>query len=295
MAKTVRVAAAGYAVVVVFGIAAGVARAVGTSAGSALVVGILAAAPLVIALIGERITGIKAFAVEISLAEVTVPIEGDFSGAVMTSAEMFGSAAPDLLTSIGPAMQNRSRLIRINLRGDDYWWSTRIFLVAALAADYTEVEALIFVRSGEERIFVGIASPRAVRARLAAKFPSYEAAYRTLRAESAAESADHGIEPDREVDQILTWRWRDALDQPEDDMKVVVSADDLREWLRGDLDTEALPYGPLTALLRYRINSRDRRYAALTDHLRLVAVVDRDELAIRSAAAELNARLGAHS
>jgi hypothetical protein len=296
--KRARVAGAGYAVVVIFGLGAGVARISGASVSLALVVGIVAAAPLVIALIGDRITGIKAFSVEISLTEVTVPVEGDFSGAVMTSAEMGGSAAPDLLASIEPLMENRSKLLRINLRDDNYWWSTRLFLVAALAEDYTAVEALIFVRAGEERILVGLASPRAVRTGIGAVFPDYEKAYRKVRMDSVAPLPDGR----REVNDILTWRWSDAfadpeglIKVPENGIKVTVSSAQLRDWLRADLDTEAVPYGPLSPLLRYRINSRGRRYAAMTDRGQLVAVVDRDELAVRSTAAELEARFKGRS
>jgi hypothetical protein len=72
----------------------------------------------------------------------------------------------------------RPKLLEINFGCDDYWWSTRIFLVAALAQDFTSVEAVVFVRSGDDEVFVGIASPRAVRERLAARFPIYEEAYR---------------------------------------------------------------------------------------------------------------------
>jgi len=287
--KRARIAAAGYAVVAVFGIGTGVTRVVGASVSSALVVGALAAAPLVVALIGDRITGIKAFSVEIQLSEVTVPVVGDFSGTVMKSTEMGASAAPDLLASIGPLMRDRSKLLRINLREDNYWWSTRIFLVAALAEDYTEVEALIFVRSGKEQIFVGIASPRAIRARLAVRFPEYEVAYRKVRSESATPVIDYSTE----VDEILTWRWQNAYNPTESAVKKIVSSNDLQDWLGSDLDTEDLPYGPLTARLRYRINSHDRRYAALTDHSRLAAVVDRNELAVRSTAAELERFNGA--
>jgi hypothetical protein len=286
----VRIAAAGYGVVVTFGIAAAIARILGASVGNSLLVGTLAAAPLVIALIGDRITGVKAFSVEISLAEVTVPFETDFSGALMTSAEMGGSAAPELLDSLEPLMRNRSKILRVNLRDDKYWWSTRLFLLAALTDDYTEVEALIFVRSHEERIFVGIASPRVVRTRFAAIFPPYEVAYRKVRNEACSGPGVNEIDASREVNEILTSRWQNAMSPPEQHIKLIVSSNDLRDWLGGDLDTDALPYGPLTALMRYRIISRDRRYAALTDHSRLAAIVDRDEVAIRSTATELERR-----
>lgn len=182
---------------------------------------------------------------------------------------------------------NSSKLLRINLQDDDYWWSTRLFLLAALAEDYTDVEALIFVRAREERILVGVAAPRAVRMRLTAVFPDYEVAYRKARMESAALGIDNG----REVNEILMWRWQSALALPEDNIKVIASSQLLREWLGSDLDTEAVPYGPLTSLLRYRIIARPWRYAALTDRQQLVAVVDRNELAVRSSTVELEARL----
>src|SRR5437588_597274 len=139
------------------------ARAGGAWAWSWLSVGAFLAGPLVIGLIGERITGFKAFAVEVSLAEVEVPVEGDFSGTVMDIAEMGPSASPDLSRTFDEAIRSRTKIMRVNLRDDDYWWSTRVYLVAALAEDYTDVEALVFVRAGDQRLFVGIAEPPAVR------------------------------------------------------------------------------------------------------------------------------------
>jgi Gamma-glutamyl cyclotransferase, AIG2-like len=284
--RRVRIAAAGYAAVAVFGAGVAVARAVGASANTAVIVGALAAAPLVFALIGDRITGIKTPLVEISLSEVTVAIDGNFSGAVMKSAEIGLSAVGDLLTSIRPLMQERSKLLRINLRDDAYWWSTRLFLAAALADDYTDIEALIFVRSDEDQIFVGTATPRAVRAKLAVAFPKYEIAYRRARSKSAALKTD----PEREVNEILTVLW--AREMPSEyAITKTVSSGNLRELLGRDLDTESFPYGPLTPVLRYRIISRALGFSALTDGSRLVDVVDRNELAIRSANAELESRI----
>lgn len=122
------------------------------------------ASPLALAFVGDRISGIKAFSVEISLSEVTVPVEGNFTGAIMATAEMGQSASPDLLQTFQSAMRGRTKVMRVNLRDDDYWWSTRVFLIAAPAEDYTDIEALAFVRSGNDRIFVGIAAPRSPQA-----------------------------------------------------------------------------------------------------------------------------------
>lgn len=49
----VRVAAAGYVAVAIFGMGAGVARGIGMSVGNAAVVGVVAAAPVIVALIGN--------------------------------------------------------------------------------------------------------------------------------------------------------------------------------------------------------------------------------------------------
>jgi hypothetical protein len=306
--KRVRIAAAGYAVVAIFAIGVGVSRAVGASGAGALTVGILAAAPVVVAFIGERITGVKALGVEISLVALTnVKVEmagddstiaGKLSAAAMEGAEAGQSGNVELVNHFTTLIQEEPKLLRINLRCDDYWWSTRIFLVAAIAQNYTSVEAIVFVRAGDEQVFVGIASPRAVRERLAAQFPYYETAYRT--AQSAPVVLQGPVDPDNvfkinKVTAILIGGgWAQAL-PAEKDIKEIVTSKKIRGWLGGDLDAEQLPYGPLSALLTYRIVSGRRRYAALTDDRRLKAVVDRNELAVRFASAELERRLGERS
>jgi len=71
--------AAGYVAVAIFGVAAGIAGALGLPLGQAAVVGAVAAAPVVVALIGDRVTRIKGFGVEVSLEKVTVDVAGDNS------------------------------------------------------------------------------------------------------------------------------------------------------------------------------------------------------------------------
>ena len=68
----------------------------------------------------------------------------------------------------------------------------------------------------------------------------------------------------------------------EDKTKQIVTSDLLRRWLGEDLDTEALPHDPLTALLQYQVNMRPRRYTAMTTQECLMAVVDKSELATRT-------------
>jgi hypothetical protein len=74
----------------------------------------------------------------------------------MAIAEMGPSGSPSLVTTLRDTISARARLLRLNLRNDDYWWSTRVYLVAALAMDYTNVEQLLFVRGQEERTWIGM-------------------------------------------------------------------------------------------------------------------------------------------
>ncbi|ORW03344.1 MULTISPECIES: hypothetical protein [Mycobacterium] len=189
-------------------------------------------------------------------------------------------------------IQNQAKILRIDLRDDNYWWSTRMFLVAALAQDYTQVEALVFVRSGNEQNFVGIAAPRDVRRRLAKNFAAdnYESAYRKARAAVTDALEDHSSG----VSAILN-NWQYAVDQTLGDegyISHIVSSSKLRLWMRGDLDTQSVPAGPLTAHRQYRIIAHDRRYVALTNGIRLEGVVDRDELVV---AAQMERRVGGAS
>ena len=284
--RRVRVALAGYAVVVAFVIGTGLAQVAHADRTTALVIGILLAGPLVVALIGDRITGIKAFSVEIALSQVTVSVDSDLSGAVMTMAEMGPSGTPDLLNTLSAATQSRSRILRLNLRAEDYWWASRVFLAAALAADYTSVEALVFVRSGEQRVFVGIATPEALRTQIGLTFPQYESAYRKARFEVSQPPKP----PEQEVTEILSWRWGSSLPTESQD-RVIVTRQNLKDWLGDQLDTDDFPDGPLSPLLRYRITSRRQRYAALTQNARLTDIVDREELARKTTLATLERQL----
>ena len=293
-------AAAGYALMAIFALGYCVAWAIGMPIAHALVVGVVAVAPVVVAVIGERVTGIKAFGVELNLSEVAAPMAGDSRavagdlsdamgrGQTSIDTSVVGSSAPGLSGPMEELVQRKSKLVQIDLRNDAYWWSTRLFLVAALAQDYTDVEALVFVRSRGEQIFVGIASPRDVRRRLARAFASdgYESAYRRARRDSAADSRDAAAAIAAIID-----KWPAVIGEVGEESKAaIVSSSALRRWMQEDLDAQSVPSGPLTPHQRFRIVSQPRRYIALTTGERLDQVVDRDEVV---AAAQMERRFGA--
>lgn len=88
------------------------------------------------------------------------------------------------------------------------------------------------------------------------------------------------------LERVGDMQWRIAM-PTEETSRLLVTSRNLRAWLDRDLDTDALPYGPLLSLLRFRVLSRPQPYAALVDGGRLVSVADRDRIAMRSAVADL--------
>jgi len=93
-----------------------------------------------------------------------------------------GSATQPLLEAMSAALRKKDfRLVLVNLRSGPYWWSTRLYLLAALAEEYTNIERLVFVEQDAARLFVGIAPPAAVRKALAKKFPDLERVFRAVQ------------------------------------------------------------------------------------------------------------------
>lgn len=106
--------------------------------------------------------------------------------------------------------------------------------------------------------------------------------YRTARQEAGnVGDVNAPLDADAEITSILM-NWPGQFGWLEDQTKQIVTSDLLRSWLGTDLDTEALPHGPLTPLLQYQVNMRPRCYTALATEGRLMAVVDKSELATRT-------------
>lgn len=222
----------------------------------AVIAGVVAAAPVIVAVIGERVTGIKAFGVELNLAEMAAPLAGDYTAVAANLTDALGqgqtfvgtsvvgtsSSAPGLSGPMQELVRTRSKLLRLDLRNDDYWWSTRLFLVAALAQDFTAVDAMVFARKGGDKIFVGIASPRDVRKRLARRFQldNYESAYRRARRGTASDTVDAPAAIATIID-----KWPAAIGKfSEESIAEIVSSSALRQWMQDDLDIQSVPSGP---------------------------------------------------
>lgn len=193
---------------------------------------------------------------------------------------------------------NAPKVIRLNLRSEPYWWSTRLYLLAALSMDYTAVERIAFVEGGAARRYVGLAPPDAVRAALAARFPNYESTYTKLRQLQSGP-------PDVQIQNIIAgWQTQLlAVTKPgepaadlranEESVKLYVTALDLNEWLSGAMNTGYVTWDgwPQDPRVRATILGQEADYVALVQDGRLDSVVSRDILALNVARGAL--KLGA--
>jgi hypothetical protein len=137
-----------------------------------------------------------------------------------------GDHRRDLVEQMTAIVQPGVKLLEMNLRDGDYWWSTRLYLLAALAHDMSDVDAFVFLRGGDDRRFVGLSSPSVVRRAFAAREP-----YLEMRYHEAAGTAPPMSAAAARVEQIvISWTLKDfglQGDQPEGDFASRVSPTDL--------------------------------------------------------------------
>ena len=224
-----------------------------------------------------------------------------------SSASVIGDAISNIRTAIGDAISNirTAQLVDIDLENGLSWWSTRLYLLAALASDYTQVEQLIFANQGS---FFGMASPVDIRRALGRLHPVVEAAYRKSFPEPLPgpgplpQQAFPAPMP-QEVDLIVQNFSRIELPNAiqryypglfgEDQIQIWVTKEQLQQWLGPQLHTDSIALQPMDMLMLSQIISRPAPFVAITEEGRLVQVVDRKELAVKVTNIYLNETLRA--
>ena len=102
------------------------------------------------------------------------------------------------------------------------WWSTRLYLLASLAADLTSIRQLLF--TGHDFEIFGLSPPAMVRDRLAAVFPElgkYERLIKTSKLNDARDEANRRLD-----------KWNQFFHDPNSETatRVWVRSDLLEEW-----------------------------------------------------------------
>jgi hypothetical protein len=203
----------------------------------------------------------------------------DFLGVV---SEFEASFAPTIEQEIQAAATNagKAKIAKVRLGAGDRWLASRLYLLAGLADDFTELQRIVFTSSdqfdplaGQPDLFEGLASPNAMRRGLARQFPPFLDAYHAAGGFSAQRSDLGGV-----IGRYVELLVREAAPDP------WVSPVLLAEWVAKDLDTHAIDQDEraLTPLLQ-RIFDGGADFVPLVRHRELEGIVDRPALADRIA------------
>jgi hypothetical protein len=201
-----------------------------------LVVSVVVVAPVILGLLWDRVKGLKFWEIELVLKQASPPINVELSSMIQRSE---GSATLPLLKLIAAAIaQQDLRLVEVNLRSRPYWWTTRLFLLAALLQEYTDVKQIVVAKHGALRTFVGIATPASVRRILGERFPPLEETFRSLLTDAPA------VETKQEKVYTIGYQFpahmflHDGALLSEGQFRQKVDASTLCEWLGAELQTE---------------------------------------------------------
>jgi hypothetical protein len=224
-----------------------------------------------------------ASAVHLAVADAkTQSLSVDLSSASCLT--MMSSAVPEIITNITRAIAQdvKADVIKVNLGKGTSWWSTRLHLLSALSADYTEVRQIVFEAEGYR--FLGMCTPSQARRVLARAFPDVENAYR----ESVPTPERMSFNAAEEVSSIVD-RFSSEMDElgGEQNVKKWVEPHLIEDWPGVSKDCIDVPGGVVTPLLLESIVRHRAPFVVLVRDGRVEKIVDRSSLATRMAIGEL--------
>jgi hypothetical protein len=287
-----------YAIVAVFGVTYAIVQRVSPngSVQTAVIWGILASGPLALAFVWERLTGLKFFGVEVTLAQAVILPDRTLDIALSASEpeQQYFSGNEAIWRLIDRVVGNGNiELLEINLRSTQYWWSTRLYLQGALVDDYTSIQRLVFVEGDTQRRYVGMASPCEIRKAFAeAQGVDLELAYREIVREirESPDQQDH-IDIRRIVEKWAAHTFGDDKSRVEEVIKTAMPAELLTTLVK--LERESVEWDqPLdSALLQALVLEKAVPFVPLLQSGQLVRVVKADLFARQMATQTLRAKL----
>jgi GNAT superfamily N-acetyltransferase len=162
--------------------------------------------------------------------------------------------------------------LQINLGVGMDWWSTRLYFIASLAADLTDIHVIVFVDASD--CFVGMATPSVVKERLAQ-------AYAPLRQYERAIGSRRAADIQGEVDRRAgIWETTMGKKGGEEAAKVFVTKQELRRWLGSYLIEQAIEWqsDDSSAWQMQRLVDWPMRFVPITEDGKFIRVVDRQAL-----------------
>ncbi|WP_150047920.1 MULTISPECIES: DUF4062 domain-containing protein [Methylomonas] len=168
-----------------------------------------------------------------------------------------------------------SQALQIDIGGGNQWWASRLYLMAALAADLTKAEIMVFV--GEQDSLIGVVHPKIVKERLAAMFPALRRFEEKLPKIGKA-VPDCAGEVGRRAG---LWSGHMQEHGGEENAPVFVGKADLQQWLAPYLIGQAIDVlpGDNPALYMQRLLDWPMRFVPVSEQGRFARIVDKQALA----------------
>lgn len=149
----------------------------------------------------------------------------------LTESLMYGGPISDsTLASLQHSLVRTQELhvLTVDLKDGNYWWSTRLFFLAAVAGEIAGTRLMVFTENGER--YLGVATAATVRDRLASMSMPLRDFLDACRQQTVT-----AVDLARALDQRANL-WNTVVPQPiEDAERSFATARDLRRWLGDDL------------------------------------------------------------
>jgi hypothetical protein len=262
---------------------------------SALLLAAIFASPLPLSMFWGQIASIKFPYLEVTLRDFSVYVDQVIAAKIQ---DQHGSHSGEIVESIASIFEESDvELIEVNLRDGQYWWPTRIYLVAALVDDYTSIRMIVFVHGYPERKFIGMATPLAVRKAFANHFLTVDYELKYSRANADQRKLPWGDEPLKGTISGICNTWEEVFmregKEEQETFSKKVDRYLLQVYLNKDLDDSYICWdGQVTRLLQYQILNRKADYTPLVQNGHLKEIAGQRQLAMRVAESVLKKQIG---
>jgi hypothetical protein len=186
----------------------------------------------------------------VTMAGVTSQLNLQAATALANSGTGDSDSSGGMSFAIIDAVANQQRALKIDLTY--VWWSTRLYLIAALAERLTQVRRILIVKiSSPAEEFIGQISTAAIQSIIGLKLPVLNNFQATLRARPTIFD-----DVSQEINQVMT-EWQNTFASSEGSAKVDLTPELLRRW-----------FGE--AMLQQPVHIADLERASVVDLLRLL-------------------------
>lgn len=271
------------------------------------VISLICSTPLFLPLLWGRLTKLRFFEFEISLADVAKEVSQSLPNELKDSKrlQLGTSLTPEIIGQIKNALRTSAtaELVEVNLGYGRTWLATRLYLLASVCVDYTDTKQFIFLEhaDGIERSFLGMIPPKVVKSFLADEYPVLEHAYREAGLQLTALRNGKNSPSLDELEWIVQ-NFGNFLQQLAPGEEGELRSPGSKEWVSKELLIKRLSFDSfaqsvewnttsITPLLLYRIVKNPFQYVPLTQNRLLIKIVDRFELSTKIADVFLKQRL----